>query len=129
MMSRSVDWPQPLGPTRQTNSPSNTVSDTFSKASTETLSTTSLEWAGLGWTRWSAKTGDPPLEQEVQSQARCVHIRGRASSDVYRPAEAFGERQCTPVNLFIFLVCPAAYGVRRIARLCCGPFRNSLLQR
>src|SRR3954465_15648628 len=72
MMSRSVDLPQPLGPTRQTNSPSNTVSDTFSKASTvarldkkrlETLSTTSLEWAGLGWTRWSAKTGDPPLEQ------------------------------------------------------------------
>jgi hypothetical protein len=25
------------------------------------------EWAGLGWMRWSAKTGDPPLEQEVQS--------------------------------------------------------------
>src|SRR4051795_7806639 len=56
MMSRSVDLPQPLGPTRQTNSPSDTVSDTFSKASTvarldkkrlETPSTTSLERAGM----------------------------------------------------------------------------------
>src|SRR3954454_25286373 len=51
MMSRSVDMPQPLGPRRQTNSPSSTVSDTFSKASTvarldkyrlETFSTMSL---------------------------------------------------------------------------------------
>src|SRR4051794_9338017 len=34
MMSRSVDLPQPLGPRRQTNSPSSTVSHTFSNAST-----------------------------------------------------------------------------------------------
>src|SRR4051794_27018674 len=57
MMSRSVDLPQPLGPRRQTNSPSNTVRDTFSKASTvalfdqkrfETPSMMSLGRAGWG---------------------------------------------------------------------------------
>src|SRR4051795_13046 len=60
MMSRSVDLPQPLGPRRQTNSPSDTVRDTFSKASTvarfeknrfETPSMMSLgraDWARLG---------------------------------------------------------------------------------
>ena len=34
MMSSSVDLPQPLGPTRQTNSPSATLSDTSSSACT-----------------------------------------------------------------------------------------------
>src|SRR5215207_3391786 len=57
MMSRSVDLPQPLGPRRQTNSPSDTLSDTFSKASTvarfeknrfETPSMMSLGRAGWG---------------------------------------------------------------------------------
>ena len=35
MISSSVDFPQPLGPTRQRNSPGATVSETSSRACTE----------------------------------------------------------------------------------------------
>src|SRR6476646_1547221 len=108
MMFSKVDFPQPLGPTRQTNSPSAMRSDTSSRAWTckdlvwnhfDTCSSTSLaacDWAGgCSEVTMSIDLFDEPREVR-RGPDKTGALRVRYEMSVFVQGEFIGEHDALP---------------------------------